>query len=420
MQRAPRRAGGARIVLAAGWTSILAPLGASFLLVALPDLQRGLAVDGVAAGTAVTAYFVLMVAGQPVGGRLGDRFGRARVLRAGTVLLALASVLGAIAPDFQLVLVARVAQAMAGSLAFPNAFALIRNAVPAARRGGVMGALGASVVVAGAVAIPLGQLIVHAGGWRATFVATAALALLAAAVQPSSEPTLALDAAGDNAAPARASGLARAGSGDLAAAVASLSAANAAMYAFLVATALGATGRTSPSLILFLFLASSAVGAGGGGRLADRWGRGACVASGLFAMLLGLAMLLRPVTTPEWIIGLGTLIAGIGIGAGMTGLQTFAADVSGTTASGRAAGWLASGRYLGAAVGSFAASVLAARQVGGENLAMLSAVFGVLIAAAAGARLIWRRPAVNVLSHVARVPTPPALSPPASLRPADG
>lgn len=403
MHGAPRRAGGARIVLAAGWTSILAPVSASFLLVALPDLQRGLSVDGLAAGTAVTAYFVLMVIGQPVGGRIGDRFGRARALRAGTVLLAVASILGALAPDFQLVLVARVAQAIAGSLAFPNAFALIRAAVPAARRGRVMGALGASIVVAGAAAIPLGQLIVHVDGWRATFVATAALALLATALQPSREPKPAPDAVWDRTAQIGDTAPGRAGLVDLTAAIVSLAATNAAMYAFLVATALGAAGRTSPSLILFLFLASSAVGAGGGGRIADRVGRGVCVASGLVAMLLGLAMLLRPVTTPEWIIGLGTLLAGVGVGAGMTGLQTFAADVSRPASSGGAAGWLASGRYLGAAVGSFAASIFAVHQIGGENLAMLSALIGVLIATAAGARLIWRRPGLHVIGHVARV-----------------
>lgn len=419
MRRAPRRADGARITLTVGWTTLLAPIGASFLLVALPDLQRGLSVDGLAAGTAVTAYFILMVIGQPVGGRIGDRFGRAGALRAGTVLLAIASMLGALASDFQLVLVARVAQAMAGSLAFPNAFALIRNAVPAASRGRGMGALGASVVIAGAVAVPLGQLIVHVGGWRATFVATAALALLAASLQPSREPLLAPDALWDRTAPL-GRGPARARSGDLAAAVLSLSATNAAMYAFLVATALGATGRTSSSVILFLFLASSAVGAGGGGRIADRMGRGACTASGLIAMLLGLAMVLRPVTTPQWIIELGTLIAGMGVGAGMTGLQTYAADVSGAAASGRVAGWLASGRYLGAAVGSFAASELALHQVGGESLAMLSAVIGVLIATAAAARLIWARPWQSVPGSVPHAPSHSAFSQPVSLRPADG
>lgn len=419
-RRAPRRAAAGRTVLAAGWTSILAPVGASFLLVAVPDLRRGLSVDGLAAGTVVTAYFIVMVIGQPVGGRIGDRFGRARALRAGTALLAAASVLGALAPDFQLVLVARAAQAIAGSLAFPNAFAMIRNAVPAARRGRVMGGLGASLVVAGAAAIPLGQLIVQVGGWRATFFATAVLALLATALQPSSEPQLTGAAGWDHPARAGTAGRARAVSGDLAAAVVSLGATNAAMYAFLVATALGASGRTSPSVILFLFLAGSAIGAGGGGRVADRVGRGACTASGLIAMLLGLAMLLRPVTTPEWVIGLGTLIAGVGVGAAMTGLQTFAADVSGATVSGRAAGWLASGRYLGAAAGSLAASVMVVHQVGGENLAMLSAVIGVLVASAAAARLIWRRPGETGLGNVALAAPAPAFNQPVGLRPADG
>lgn len=390
MVRATRRAGGARIVFAAAGTSILAPIAASLLLVALPSLQRGLSVDGLAAGSAVTAFFIVMVIGQPLGGRIGDRFGRGRALRAGTVLLAGASVFGALAPDFQLVFVARLAQAAAGSLAFPNAFALIRNAVPAERRGRVLGALGASIVVAGAAAIPLGQLIVTIGGWRATFVATGALAVFATALHPLRAPAFALDRMPDRAAPTGDRDHATARSGDLTAAVVSLGATNAAMYALLVAIALGAAGRRSPSLILFLLLASSAVGAAAGGRLADHQGRGASAASGLLAMLLGFAMLLRPIATPEWIIVLGALIAGLGGGAGMTGLQTLAADASGAVASGRVAGCLASGRYLGAAVGSFAGSALAIHEFGGENLAMLSAVIAVFIAAGGAARLLWR------------------------------
>lgn len=389
---APRDRRTTRIVVAAGSTSLLAPIGASFLLVALPDLQHGLSITKVAAGTTVTAYLILMVIAQPLGGRLGDRFGRVRVLRAGMLLLVGASTFGAVASDFQLVLVARLTQALAGSLAFPNAFAVIRNAVPAARRGRILGALGAAVVVSSAAAIPLGQLIVHLGGWRATFLATAALAVPALLLQTWREHDVAPDMSGRDVWLGTAGNRWRGRSGDFVAAIVSLGATNAAMYAFLVAVALGMAGEQRSSLFLFLFLGSSAVGAPLGGRVADQVGRGPSAASGLMAMLLGFAMVARPAATPEWILSMGTLLAGLGVGASMTALQTVAADVSNATRSGRAAGWLASARYLGAAAGSLAGSAFAIQEVGGENAAVVGALIGVLVACTAAAGLVWKGP----------------------------
>ena len=361
--------GTARIVVAAGLTSILAPTGASFLLVALPDLQHRLSVDRVAAGTAITVYLIVMVVGQPVGGRIGDRFGRLRAVRAGTLLFAGASLFGAVAGSFTLVLIARLAQALAGALAFPNAFAVVRNAVPAARRGRALGALGAAMVVSSAAAIPAGQLIVHAGGWRATFVATAALAVPALLLQSSRRRDSAARAADNgDVVPIASTGMRRLHQrGAFLASVISLGATNAAMYAFLVAVALGVAGSARASLLLFVFLAGSAFGAPLGGRVADRAGRGMASAGGLTALLVGLAMVSQPALAPEWLVTMGTLLAGVGVGASMTALQTAAADASGARSSGRAAGWLATARYLGAAAGSLAGSALASQELGGET-----------------------------------------------------
>lgn len=390
MARTSRDGGAARVVAAAVLTSTLAPIGASLLLIALPQMQRSFSISEAAAGSAVTAYLIVMVIGQPLGGRLGDRYGRRRALRTGTLLLAGASVFGAVAPDFPLLLAARFAQALAGSLAFPNAFAVIRNAVPAARRGRILGGLGAAIVVSSAAAIPLGQLIVHLGGWRSTFVATAALAVPAYLLQTWRQHDQARGELQVSDEVPMSDGERRPlpRSGAILAASVALGATNGAMYAVLVAVALGAAGHAAGSLILFAFLCGAAVGAPVGGRAADHIGRVAATAAGLATLLIGLTMMLRPSATPQGILILGTILAGLGIGMTVTALQTIPADVTGAIHSGRAAGWLASARYLGAAAGSLTGSVLADRQLAGENAALVGAVVAVLVAAIAAAGLV--------------------------------
>src|SRR5437763_1036108 len=63
--------------------SIVAPLNSTMLAVALPEIRDGFGVGHTTVTWLISAYLIAMAVGQPVGGRLGDNLGRARVWRGG-------------------------------------------------------------------------------------------------------------------------------------------------------------------------------------------------------------------------------------------------------------------------------------------------------------------------------------------------
>src|ERR1700716_350374 len=70
----------------------------------LPTITHDLGVDVTRAGWIMNAYFVLLVGGVLIAGRLGDAFGHGTLFRLGCGVFALGSLLAALAPDFNLVI----------------------------------------------------------------------------------------------------------------------------------------------------------------------------------------------------------------------------------------------------------------------------------------------------------------------------
>src|SRR4051812_19398518 len=73
------------------------------------------------------AYTLAMSVGLLVGGRLGDLFGRARVMLIGMAAFAVASLLCALAPTTGALIAGRVLQGAIGALMIPQGFGLIRE-----------------------------------------------------------------------------------------------------------------------------------------------------------------------------------------------------------------------------------------------------------------------------------------------------
>jgi MFS family permease len=160
-----------RAVLAAvALSAALLPLNSTMLAVALPDIASDTG-GGVAASTwLVTAYVVAMATLGPFAGRLGDRLGRRRVILAGLAGIALASAVAGLAPTLGVLIAGRLGQAVAGSLVFPNAMALLRDALPAERRAAGFGLLGSAIGAAAAAGPVLGGVLTDGFGWRAIFL----------------------------------------------------------------------------------------------------------------------------------------------------------------------------------------------------------------------------------------------------------
>lgn len=170
------------MTLVVAFAVILAPLNSTMIAVGLPRIIDGFEITIPAAGWLITGYLISMAAMQPLAGKLGDRFGRRRIILIGLVAFGGASLLAAFAPNYQTLLAARFLQALAGASSMPNGAALIREIVPAERRGRGFGMVGVFAGVAAASGPPLGGLLLELAGWRSIFlvnVPVVAVALLA-------------------------------------------------------------------------------------------------------------------------------------------------------------------------------------------------------------------------------------------------
>jgi MFS family permease len=170
----------------AGRTLAVAAAGTMLVLVAFtaPLATLSATAAGVHAGAGGQAWIlsgmsVGCAAGLLSSGALGDDYGRRRTFLAGALLLAAGSVLGAVAPDAVVLVLARIIQGVGGAAIVACSLGLIGNAYPdgpaRARATGIWGAaLGAGVAVGPFLALGLQAI----AGWRLAYLVTAVLAVL--------------------------------------------------------------------------------------------------------------------------------------------------------------------------------------------------------------------------------------------------
>lgn len=158
-------------------------LDVSIVNVALPSIQESLnatesGVQWILSGYALTFGLALVPAG-----RIGDARSRRAVFMWGLAGFTLTSALAGLAPTIELLILARLAQGVAGGVLNPQVSGLIQQLFRGAERGKAFGALGATIGIATAVG-PLtgGLLIAMAGtddGWRWVFFVNVPVGILA-------------------------------------------------------------------------------------------------------------------------------------------------------------------------------------------------------------------------------------------------
>lgn len=453
------------VLVAVALGALLAPLNSTMIAVALPDIVEGFDSSVGTVGWLVTSYLLALAVVQPVAGKLGDRHGRRPFVIGGLAVFGVASLGAALAPSLPFLIGFRVAQAVSGAVVFPNGAGLIRELIPASRRGGAFGIVGGSIALAAGLGPLIGGVLVGLGGWRAIFlvnvpfvVAALAIAWRAVPRSPGVVPETAFDWLGATLLAAVLGGSAalviesaRAPLAlapgipvllvlaaffvrrelrhadpvfqprfftirPFAAANAGISSSNLAFYTVLLATPLLLTRHLHWSSLqigvaLALLSAPMVIFSPVGGRLADRYGRRMPAVAGCIALTAGLVPLaIAP--------GLGTyallpclLLMGSGVGLSSAGLQASAIEALEPTHAGVAAGLFSTSRY----VGSFAGSIALARLLDdGRGLAGFHAVFVIALVAAVVSVLVTlalptRRASGRGEQWAARPDAPPRL-----------
>src|SRR3954465_2098881 len=100
--------------------SSLAFVDGSVTNVGLPAIGQSLQAGGADLQWGINAYFLPLSSLLLLGGAAGDRYGRKRLLIAGTILFAAASILCAVAPSLFFLLAGRALQGIGAAILMPN------------------------------------------------------------------------------------------------------------------------------------------------------------------------------------------------------------------------------------------------------------------------------------------------------------
>ncbi|MCX2951519.1 MFS transporter [Lentzea sp. NEAU-D7] len=153
--------------------------------IALPDLQQGLAAEAIDAQWVLSAYGLAFGGALLLGGRLGDLYGRRRLLVHGMLVFACGSLLAGAAQALWLLIAARALQGLGAAAAVPAALALISSMYPPGpARTRALSLLAAMATVGIMSGLLLGGVITDLLGWRWLFLLMTVPALISAAVAP--------------------------------------------------------------------------------------------------------------------------------------------------------------------------------------------------------------------------------------------
>src|SRR5213082_153795 len=168
---------------------LMATINASILLIALPDIFRGIHINPLAPGN--TSYLLWLILGFMVVmavllvslGRLGDIYGRVRMFNLGFAVFTVFSILLSVtwmhgsAAALWLILM-RVGQGVGGALLFANSSAILTDAFPANQRGLALGVNAIAMVAGSFIGLVLGGVLGPIN-WRLVFVISVPIGLLA-------------------------------------------------------------------------------------------------------------------------------------------------------------------------------------------------------------------------------------------------
>jgi EmrB/QacA subfamily drug resistance transporter len=145
----------------------------TMIIPALPELQRDFDTTTAWATWLLTGFLLVASVATPLLGKLGDQYGKERLLLISMSVFFAGSVAAIFAPSIAVLIVCRSVQGVGGAV-FPLSFSIIKDEFPPEKVGVAVGVVSSVFAVGGGLGLVLSGLIVDNVSWRWLFVVGAA------------------------------------------------------------------------------------------------------------------------------------------------------------------------------------------------------------------------------------------------------
>jgi MFS family permease len=175
----PPKATAVVAVLAFG--GIVVSLMQTLVIPLIPELPKLLHATPSGTAWVITATLLAAAVAVPMVGRLGDMFGKRRMLLVSLGLLITGSVVAALSDSLTPMIIGRVLQGMASAV-IPLGISIMRDELPTERLGSATAQMSASLGVGGALGLPAAAFLADRFDWHVLFWTSAALGVVVLAL----------------------------------------------------------------------------------------------------------------------------------------------------------------------------------------------------------------------------------------------
>ncbi|MFJ6544496.1 MFS transporter [Streptomyces sp. NPDC091385] len=175
--RPTRRAGGALVPVLA-FAGIVVAVMQTLLVPVIKDLPQLLGTEPSNATWVLTSTLLSGAVATPIMGRLGDLYGKRRMLILSLAVMVAGALVSALTSQLLVMIVGRTLQGFAMG-AIPLGIGLMRDMLPREKLGSAMALMSSSIGVGGGLALPAAALVAQHTDWHALFYGAAGLGVLA-------------------------------------------------------------------------------------------------------------------------------------------------------------------------------------------------------------------------------------------------
>ncbi|MFE2037442.1 MFS transporter [Streptomyces scopuliridis] len=169
------------IVAVLAFAGIVVSLMQTLVIPIVPELPKLLNAPASDTAWAVTATLLAAAVATPIAGRLGDMYGKRRMLLTSLAMLTIGSITVALSDSLTPVIVGRLLQGLSAGV-IPLGLSIMRDELPAERLGASTALMSASLGIGAALGLPIAAVVADNFDWHVLFWASTVMSAIALVV----------------------------------------------------------------------------------------------------------------------------------------------------------------------------------------------------------------------------------------------